>query len=128
MNAVGKEVEVLERQRFEAQVKKDYAFLEKAFADAMQLVRYATDEMQQGQSVDIFAVGPSSALVALHAAGCTGPLVRQVRLRTMPISWQESLARPIAHDVYSDVLPGVLQRYDVPDLVRALGQRLVMER
>ena len=28
-----KEVEVLERQRFEAQVKKDYAFLEKVFAD-----------------------------------------------------------------------------------------------
>ena len=28
-----KEVEALERLRFEAQVKKDYAFLEKAFAD-----------------------------------------------------------------------------------------------
>lgn len=28
-----KEVEALERQRFEAQVKKDYAVLEKAFAD-----------------------------------------------------------------------------------------------
>jgi hypothetical protein len=28
-----KEVEQLERQRFDAQVKKDYAFLEKAFAD-----------------------------------------------------------------------------------------------
>jgi uncharacterized protein (TIGR02246 family) len=28
-----KEVEALERKRFEAQVKKDYAFLEKAFAD-----------------------------------------------------------------------------------------------
>ena len=28
-----KEVEVLERQRFEAQVNKDYAFLEKVFAD-----------------------------------------------------------------------------------------------
>jgi ketosteroid isomerase-like protein len=27
------EIEALERQRFEAQVKKDYAFLEKAFAD-----------------------------------------------------------------------------------------------
>jgi ketosteroid isomerase-like protein len=31
--AAAKEVEALERQRFEAQVKKDYAFLEKAFAD-----------------------------------------------------------------------------------------------
>ncbi|PJJ60792.1 nuclear transport factor 2 family protein [Hymenobacter chitinivorans] len=31
--AAAKEVEALERQRFEAQVKKDYAFLEKVFAD-----------------------------------------------------------------------------------------------
>ena len=30
MNAVGKEVEALERQRFEAQVKKDYAFFGKS--------------------------------------------------------------------------------------------------
>ena len=30
---VEKEIEALEKQRFEAQVKKDYAFLEKAFAD-----------------------------------------------------------------------------------------------
>ncbi len=30
---VEKEIEALERQRFEAQVQKDYAFLEKAFAD-----------------------------------------------------------------------------------------------
>ena len=33
MSPAEKEVEALERQRFEAQVKKDYAFLEKAFAD-----------------------------------------------------------------------------------------------
>ncbi|MFD2718673.1 nuclear transport factor 2 family protein [Hymenobacter monticola] len=31
--AIVKTIEALERQRFEAQVKKDYAFLEKAFAD-----------------------------------------------------------------------------------------------
>ncbi|MDQ2771595.1 MAG: nuclear transport factor 2 family protein [Bacteroidota bacterium] len=33
MSTVEKEVEALERQRFAAQVSKDYAFLEKAFAD-----------------------------------------------------------------------------------------------
>ncbi|MBO2012040.1 nuclear transport factor 2 family protein [Siccationidurans soli] len=31
--SVVKEIEALEKQRFEAQVKKDYAFLEKAFSD-----------------------------------------------------------------------------------------------
>jgi ketosteroid isomerase-like protein len=33
IQGVDKEIETLEKQRFEAQVKKDYAFLEKAFAD-----------------------------------------------------------------------------------------------
>jgi ketosteroid isomerase-like protein len=33
MQTIEKEVEALEKQRFEAQVKKDYAFLEKAFSD-----------------------------------------------------------------------------------------------
>ena len=33
MNAIEKEVEALERQRFAAQVSKDFAFLEMAFAD-----------------------------------------------------------------------------------------------
>ena len=47
-------------------------------------------------------------------------------LSALPPSWQETLARPTTRDVYSDVLLGVLQRYDVPDLVRALGRRLVV--
>ena len=33
MTAVEKKVEALKRQRFEAQVKKDYTFLDKSFAD-----------------------------------------------------------------------------------------------
>ena len=33
MQPVEKEIEAMEKQRFEAQVKKDYAFLEKAFSD-----------------------------------------------------------------------------------------------
>ena len=33
LQGVEKEIEALEKRRFEAQVKKDYAFLEKAFAD-----------------------------------------------------------------------------------------------
>ena len=69
------------------------------------------------------AVGP--VLVALHVAGCGGA-VGKVPLPTLPVSWQARLAQPTARDVYSDVLPGVLQRYDVPDLARALGRRLVV--
>ena len=64
--------------------------------------------------------------MALHAGACFGSIAR-VRLQALPVSWQARLAQPTARDVYSDVLPGVLQRYDVPDLARALGRRLVVE-
>jgi hypothetical protein len=58
---------------------------------------------------------------------CTWPAaVGKVRLRALPPSWQERLAQPNARHVYSDVRPVVLLRYDVPDLVRALGSRLII--
>ncbi|GAA4353352.1 alpha/beta hydrolase family protein [Hymenobacter saemangeumensis] len=75
-------------------------------------------------TIDLYADGRSSALVALQAALLT-PRIGQVRLRALPASWQSQLAQPTTKDQYSDVLPGVLQHYDVPDLVRALGSRVV---
>ncbi|MCI1189130.1 hypothetical protein MON38_17030 [Hymenobacter sp. DH14] len=91
-------------------------------ADAAQLARYATDGPTRGRSVDVYALGRSSSLVALHLAAGLGPVMRQVRLPILPVSWQEILSQPTTKDVYSDVLPGVLLCYDVPDLVRALGK------
>ncbi|MDQ2771367.1 MAG: acetylxylan esterase [Bacteroidota bacterium] len=102
------------------------SLLYQRLADAVQLARYGADLRPGGRLVDFYAVGPSSELVALHAGTCSG-LVSRVRLRALPASWQERLAQPTAHDAYSDVVPGVLQRYDVPDLARALGRRLVVE-
>lgn len=75
--------------------------------------------------VDLYADGPASARVALHAAVLT-PRIEQVRLTALPLSYQELLSQPTTKDTYSDVLPGVLRRYDLPDLVRALGTRLVV--
>ena len=96
-------------------------------ADGLQLARYISEARQGGRSVDLYAVGPSSELVALHVAVCSR-LIGQVRLRALPLSWLERLAQPTAPDLYSDVLPGALQCYDVPDLIRVLGRRLVVER
>ncbi|WP_158011059.1 hypothetical protein [Hymenobacter lapidarius] len=36
------------------------------------------------------------------------------------------LAQPTAKDAYSNVLPGVLRRYNLPDLQRALGEKMVL--
>ncbi|ALW83959.1 hypothetical protein AUC43_01890 [Hymenobacter sedentarius] len=66
------------------------------------------------------AVGP-----ALHAA-FIWPTFARVVVEQPPRSYQQLLAQPTAKDVYSEVLPGVLQRYDLPDLQRALGSRLVL--
>jgi hypothetical protein len=46
-------------------------------------------------------------------------------LHDAPPSFLQMLERPTTKDAYSNVLPGVLQHYDLPDLERALGKRLV---
>ena len=65
-----------------------------------------------------------AGLVTLQAA-VLSPQMEQVQVRGGLPSFQYYLENPAAKDVYSDVLPGVLRAYDVPDLRRALGARLV---
>ena len=54
-----------------------------------------------------------------------GPQIDYVQVSSGPLSFQYFLENPATKDVYSDVLPGVLPYYDVPDLRRALGKRLL---
>jgi dienelactone hydrolase len=77
----------------------------------------------------------AAALAALHAAVLSPQLLTglvdaiappgQVQVSGGPPSFQYYLENPTAKDAYSDVLPGVLRAYDVPDLRRALGARLL---
>lgn len=77
----------------------------------------------------------AASLAALHAAvlspqvlaGVASPLrpADQVQVSGGLPSFQYYLENPTAKDAYSDVLPGVLRAYDVPDLRRALGSRLL---
>jgi dienelactone hydrolase len=80
------------------------------------------------------ADGPA-ALAALHAAVLSPQLLTglldaiappdQVQVSGGPPSFQYLLENPTAKDAYPAVLPGVLRAYDVPDLRRALGARLL---
>jgi dienelactone hydrolase len=54
-----------------------------------------------------------------------GPEIEQVQVSGGPPSFLYFLENPAAKDAYSDVVPGVLRTYDVPDLRRALGTRLL---
>jgi hypothetical protein len=63
------------------------------------------------------------ALVLMHVA-VLDPRLTQVAVTQLPRSYAELVADPHPWRGSEDILPGVLLRYDVPDLIRALGPRL----
>jgi hypothetical protein len=65
------------------------------------------------------------ALVLLHAA-VLDPRLKHIKLRDLPRSYREVVAEPLPKDIAEDILPGVLLHYDIPDLVRALGDRVTV--
>ena len=66
--------------------------------------------------VGIESLGPA----ALHAAAVE-PAFRTVQTRDSIRSWADDIvARPLAADALSQVLPGVLAHYDLPDFIAKL--------
>jgi hypothetical protein len=61
-------------------------------------------------------------LVLLHAAALD-PRVKHITVDHSLESYKSLLDAPMPIDAPEDILPGVLLRYDVPDLVRVLGSR-----
>ncbi|MFD1874108.1 alpha/beta hydrolase family protein [Hymenobacter bucti] len=116
-------------------------------ADVQALLGFLRNDSRLQQLPILLRADGRAALVALHAAllnplvgkhsvtdatdraGSTprtyAPQIEQVQVSGGPPSFLYFLENPAAKDAYSSVLPGVLQYYDVPDLRRALGTRLV---
>ena len=93
-------------------------------ADVAMLVAYAGRRpVPIPYSVNVRADG-RAALPALAAAVLL-PRVAKVQVSGGPPSFHYFLENPAAKDAYSEVLPGVLSSFDVPDLRRALGSRLL---
>lgn len=65
------------------------------------------------------------APVALHV-GVLDPLVRDVVAEGGIIAYRDFTTRPLGRDMAEINLPGVLARYDLPDLMAALGDRLTL--
>jgi dienelactone hydrolase len=92
--------------------------------DVFTLLAFAQSQAAlKGLPPTVHADGQAS-LVALHAA-VLDSRIRQVQVAGGPLSFSYFLENPAAKDAYSFVLPGVLNYYDVPDLRKALGVRLV---
>jgi dienelactone hydrolase len=74
--------------------------------------------------VEIRASG-RAVVPALYAA-VLSPAISRLTVAQLPSSFQQLLEQPATKDTYSQVLPGVLLHYDLPDLQRVLGARLVV--
>jgi cephalosporin-C deacetylase-like acetyl esterase len=62
-------------------------------------------------------------LVLLHAA-VLDPRIKHVTVDHVLESYDSLLKAPMPIDAPQDILPGVLLKYDIPDMVRVLGARL----
>ncbi|TDN38171.1 S9 family peptidase [Hymenobacter sp. UV11] len=118
--------------------------------DVSTLLRFIRNENRLWQLPLLLRADGRAALVALHAALLSPlvvkvpttdvndgngsahstprtykPQIDQVQVSGGPASWLYYLENPTAKEAYSELLPGVLRHYDVPDLRRELGSRLV---
>ena len=94
-------------------------------------VVWVIDPISQGERMQLTAAAVElrasgrAVVPALHAA-VLWPASTRLRVDKMPPANQQLLAQPTTKNVYSEVLPGVLRHYDLPDLQRALGDKLVV--
>jgi dienelactone hydrolase len=72
-------------------------------------------------AIQVSATG-SVAVVALHAAALE-PRIREVELRRCLTSWSDVVHTPISHNQLTNVVPGALAVYDLPELAAAVAPR-----
>jgi hypothetical protein len=82
-----------------------------------------TDKAEKGKvrPVNLFATG-QTGIVALHAAALRPELFASVQLKGTPRDWASSVgdANPVGQLDYT--VHGMLQLYDLPDLVGLIGK------
>ena len=87
--------------------------------DLLAVVEEMTSTAPQGfHLIGIGSAGP----IALHAAAFE-PRIRQLTLERSIVSWSDVVRTPISRDQLTNVVPGVLTHYDLPDLAAALAPR-----
>src|SRR5207248_1211645 len=73
---------------------------------------------------ELEVVGEGIAVpIVLHAAALDPALTRVRINRPAVASWAEVVRQPLAENQLTNVVPGALEVYDLPDLVRLLGPR-----
>lgn len=76
---------------------------------------------QRDENVELIGIG-KGAQVVLHAAALSSR-VQSVRLERPLVSWTNVVETPLAVDQLTQVVPGVLTVYDLPELAASLAPR-----
>jgi cephalosporin-C deacetylase-like acetyl esterase len=91
--------------------------------DVIRAVDYLASRPDVDPNNITVVAGGHMGLVALHAA-VLDKRIKHVTVDHVLESYASLLRAPMPLDAPQDILPGVLLRYDIPDLVRVLGPRL----
>jgi len=90
----------------------------------------ATTFFSDGETIDPGNITAEASghmgLVLLHAA-VLDSRIKHVTVDHVLESYASFLKAPMPVDATEDILPGVLEKYDVPDLVRVLGDRVTFK-
>ncbi|MBL8851051.1 MAG: hypothetical protein JNG89_15335 [Planctomycetaceae bacterium] len=81
------------------------------------VAHYQTDEPRE---VHLIGVG-QSGLTALHAAALRPDLFTTVTLHNTPRDWSSLIGEAAVGQQLTDIVPGALKLYDLPELVELLG-------
>lgn len=93
--------------------------------DALAALNWLTTRPEvDRRRMEVYGVGALGP-VALHV-GVMDRRVTRVTSDSAILRYREFVERPISRDMAEVNLPGVLERYDLPDLMAALGNRLTI--
>jgi hypothetical protein len=92
-------------------------------SDILMVLDFIRADKKLAGMIEVHASG-SIALAALHAAFLDNTITRLYVYHSIQ-SFREILENPIARDWYSYVIPGVLEHYDIPDLVKFIGEEKI---
>jgi dienelactone hydrolase len=87
--------------------------------DLLAVLNAVTADNPQG--AEVVGVG-TAAPVVLHAAALE-PGIEQVTLERGVVSWSAVVRTPVSHNQLTNVVPGALRVYDLPDLAALLAPR-----
>lgn len=88
---------------------------------AADFVAYYQKDRKKPRKVHLVGVG-RAGIIALHAAAMSPELFESVTLKDTPKSWASIVKQPVPRNQLDAVVHGALELYDLPDLVRLVGE------